>query len=135
MSHQDLLQKISALVKRGRPVRYVLERPIKIIARPEGVRSYNFWFEANDISLTGISIFSDFKGLVPFQIGGVITATMDIHSVIFRRPIHIQLEVMRCIEREDGQGFGCKFLTVEEHHESIFSEGFVKIAQTSSKTI
>lgn len=104
-----------------RELRFSLDSDLVVMARPFGMKYYNFKLLALNISKNGLFLQSDSKAHIPFSVGTVLNITFDFSSKYFGRPIHMVLEVVRLDSSDnDQQQFGTKIVSIEGEHTNIY---------------
>lgn len=111
----------------SRHPRYEIEGELKVLARPFGMKFYNFELRAINVSMSGVLVRSSGKGFIPFDLDGIIICTFDIHAAFFERPIHLTLKVVRAWESNGIQFFGAKMIHIESHEKAIFERDIEKL--------
>jgi hypothetical protein len=82
---------------------------------------------AVNASQTGFFLVSKTSGFIPYGIGSQIHATIDMHTKLFSRPIHMILKIERLEDRNGCQGFGCSIVEIMEGHGVIFHQGLAAL--------
>ncbi|MFK7872463.1 MAG: hypothetical protein AB8C84_04730 [Oligoflexales bacterium] len=123
----------------SREARHILNPPLRVLARPLGMRVYGFELIVTDISNSGMLLVSATKALIPFTNGVKINATIDLSCRLFNRPIYANLEVMRTSLRDDEeispelaqrQLFGVIISKIEPDHKIYFEEGLLSLSNS-----
>ncbi|MDD9951945.1 MAG: hypothetical protein OXT67_10325 [Zetaproteobacteria bacterium] len=115
--------KNSALFKNGlnRDPRYQLPGELYVMARPFGMKFYNFELTATDISANGMLLISNTLGYIPFVEDLRLNCTFDFQGKTFGRPIHMIVQVKRVGQTKDGkQFFGTRLESIDRNHSRYF---------------
>lgn len=106
----------------NRDIRYELPHDLYVMARPFGMKFYNFELVCTDVSSTGMLLISSGLGFVPFIKKNRLNCTFDFSGKTFGRPIHMIVVVMRVgITPQGNQFFGTRIEAIDKNHAKYFN--------------
>ena len=116
--------------------RIIPKDSVDLIVKNSRLRFSCFWLRLRNISAHGLGISYSGKGILPLRIGDQVDVTLDVHSKIFSRPIHVTGEIVHdeglCRqEAEDEIILGIKIIEVERLHNEAWEEGVRKFQKVS----
>lgn len=120
---------IKGVISYTRDKRYKVDFNLFVLARPFGMKFYNFKMQVLNVSRSGMLLISDNGIFIPFKEGSRLNITFDVTCAHFERPIHMVAKVVRSIQKSDqGQQFGISIESIDKNHEKFYFDNLIKLS-------